>query len=53
MLLLNLEAFQYLYDGGFNDSLSGRSHWMTPIDQIIEMTINQSCKEIGGLSGKT
>ena len=53
MLLLNLEAFQYLYDGGFNDSLSGRSHWMTPIDQIIEMTKNQSRKEIGGLSGKT
>ena len=53
MLLLNLEAFQYLHDGGFTDSLSGRSHWMTPIDQIIEMTINQSCKEIGGLSGKT
>ena len=53
MLLLNLEAFQYLHDGGFTDSLSGRSHWMIPIDQIIEMTINQSCKEIGGLSGKT
>ena len=53
MLLLNLEAFQYLHDRGFTDSLSGRSHWMTPIDQIIEMTIYQSCKEIGGLSGKT
>ena len=26
---------------------------MIPMDQIIEMTINRSCKEIGGLSGKT
>ena len=49
----NLEAFQYLHDRGFTGSLSGRSHSMIPMNQIIEMTMNQSCKEIGGLSGKT
>ena len=26
---------------------------MIPMDQIIEMTINRSCKETGGLSRKT
>ena len=49
----NLEAFQYIHDDGFTGSLSRRSHSMIPMDQIIEMTINRSCKEIGGLSGKT
>ena len=43
----NLEAFQYLH------YLSGRSHSIIPMHQIIEMKINRLCKEIGGLSGKT
>ena len=49
----NLEASQYLHDRGFTGSLSGRSHSMILMDQIIEMTINRSRWEIGGLSGKT
>ena len=49
----NLEAFQYLHDRDFTGSLRGRSHLMIPMDQIIEMTINQSCRENNGLSGKT
>ena len=49
----NLEAFQYLHDRGFTGSLSGRSNSMIIMDQIIEMTINRSRREIGGLSGKT
>ena len=47
----NLDVFQYLHDGGFTGSLSGRSHSMIPLDQIVEMTINQSRKEIGVISG--
>ena len=27
-----LEAFHYLHDGGFTGSLSGRYHWMIPMD---------------------
>ena len=49
----NLETFQYLHDGGFTCSLSGRSHSMFSIYDIIEMTINRSCTETGGLSGIT
>ena len=49
----NLEASQYLHDRGFTGSLSGRSHSMILMDQIIEMTINRSRWEIGGLSDKT
>ena len=48
----DLEAFQYLHNGGFNGSISGRPHLMIPVNQIIEMTRKESCKEIDGLSGK-
>ena len=49
----NLEAFVYLQKSGFCGSLSGRAHTMIPINQMIEMTINRSSKETGGLSGKS
>ena len=32
----NLEAFQYLHDEGLTGYLSGRSHLMIPMDQMIE-----------------
>lgn len=48
----DLEAFQYLHNGGFTGSISGRPHLMIPVNQIIEMTRNESCKETDGLSGK-
>ena len=49
----NLEAFVYLQKSGFCGSFSGRAHTMIPMEQMIEMTINRSSKETGGLSGKT
>ena len=49
----NLEAFVYLQKIGFCGSLIGRAHTMIPMDQMIEITINRSSKETGGLSGKT
>ena len=48
----NLEAFQYLHDGGFTSSLSRRCHSVIPLHQIIEMAISQSSKETGIFSGK-
>ena len=49
----NPEAYEYLKEGGFSGSLSGLPHSRIPFDQIIEMTINRSCKDIGGLSQNT
>ena len=51
--LNNPEAYQYLVNGGFSGSLSGEKHTQIPMDQIIETTVNRSCKEIGGIIGKT
>ena len=49
----NPAAYAYLNDGGFSGSLTGLPHSRIPFDQIIEMTINRSCKDIGGLSQTT
>ena len=49
----NPEAYEYLKGGGFSASLSGEKHTQIPMDQIIETTINRSCKEVGGLIGQT
>ena len=49
----NSFAFQYLEDSGFSGSLSCKPHSRIPFDQIIEMMINRSSKDIGGLSGNT
>ena len=49
----NSEAYAYLQNGGFSGSLTGKPHSRIPFDQVIEMTINRSCKDVGGLSGKT
>ena len=47
------EAYEYLQNGGCNGSLSGRPHSRTPFNQVIEMIINTSSKQTGGLSCKT
>ena len=49
----NPDAYNILKDGGFSGSLTGRPHSRLLFDQIIEMTINRSCKDIGGLSQVT
>ena len=49
----NPAAFDYLKNGGFTGSLTGRKHSRIPFDQVIEMTINRSCKDVGGLSRNT
>ena len=51
--LENPTAYKYLQEGGFSGSLTGLPHSKIPFDQIIEMTINRSCKDIGGLSQST
>ena len=47
----NKEAYEYLQNGGFSGSLSGRPHSRIPFDEVIEMTINRSCKQTGGGGG--
>ena len=49
----NITAFKYLEQGGFSGSLTGKPHSRIPFDQVIELTINRSCKDVGGLSGNT
>ena len=49
----NIAAYKYLEEGGFSSSLTGKPCSRIPFDQVIEMTINRSCKDVGGLSGKT
>ena len=43
----------FLKEEGFTVSVTGKSYSKTPVDQFIEMTINRSSKETGGLTGKT
>ena len=38
----NIAAHEYLENGGFSGSLSGKPHSRIPFDQVIEMTINRS-----------
>ena len=47
------EADEYLRNGGFSGSLTGKCHSNIPMDQIIETTINRFSKSIGGIVGKT
>ena len=49
----NTAAYKYLEQGGFSGSLTGKPHSRIPFDQVIEMTINRSCKDVGGLSRNT
>lgn len=48
-----MEVDDYLQNGGFAGSLTGKPHSRIPFDQVIEMTINRSCKDVGGLSRNT
>ena len=43
----------FLKEEGFTVSLTGKVHSKIPIFYIIEMAINCSSKETGGLTGKT
>ena len=47
------QAYKYLAGGGFSGSMTGNKFTCIPMDQMIEMTINRSSKEVGGLSGIT
>ena len=49
----NAAADKYLEEGGSSGSLTGRLHSTIPFDQVIEMTINKSGKDVDGLSGNT
>ena len=49
----NATACKYLEQGGFSESLTVKPHSGIPFDQVIEMTINRWCKNVGGLSGNT
>ena len=49
----NAAAYKYLEEGGFSGSLTGRQHSRIPFDHVIKITINKSCKDVGGLSGNT
>ena len=49
----NLDLLHHIQEQGFTVSLSGLPHSTIPCDQVIEMAINRSSKDTGGLSGKT
>ena len=49
----NAAAPKYLEEGGFAGSLTGRQHSGISFDQVIEITINKSCKDVGALSENT
>ena len=50
----NIASYKYLEEeGGFSCSLTGKPHSRIPFDQVIEMTINRLCKDVGRLSGNT
>ena len=58
MQMLNLhnsnpDLLHHMQEQGFTVSLSGLPYSRIPCDQVIEMTINRSSKDTGGLSGKT
>lgn len=47
------DLFHHLKKGGLSCSLSEKPFTNIPIDKMIEMTINRSLKEVGGLLGIT
>ena len=49
----NIAAYKYLEQSGFSCSLTGKPHSTIRFDQMIEITINRSCKRVGGLSRNT
>ena len=46
----NIAAYKYLEQGGFSGSLTCKPYSRIPLDKVIEMTINRSCKDVRGLS---
>ena len=46
----NIAAYKYMEEGNFRGSLAHKPHSRIPFDQVTETTINQSCKDAGGLS---
>ena len=53
IFLSNPDLLHQMQEQGFSVSLSGLPYSRIPCDQVIQMTINQSSKDTGGLSGKT
>ena len=49
----NAAAPKYLEEGGFGGSLTSRQHSGISFDQVIEIIINKSCKDVSALSGNT
>ena len=49
----NVAAYKYLEQGNYSGSLTGKRHSGVPFDQVIEITSNRLCKDIGGLWGNT
>ena len=49
----NRDLLHHMQEQGFTVSLSGLPYSRIPCDQVIEMTINRSSKDTGGLSEKT
>ena len=49
----NAAGFTYLEEGGFSGSVTGISHSRIPFDQLMEITISKSCKDVGGLPQNT
>ena len=53
IFLSNPDLLHQMQEQGFSVSLSGLPYSRIPCDQVIQMTINHSSKDTGGLSGKT
>ena len=49
----NIAIYKYLEQGRSSSSVTGKPHSRIPYDQVIEMAINMSCKDVDGLSGNT
>ena len=49
----NIAGYKYLKQGSFSSSLTGKPHSRIPFDQVRQMKINRSWKDVGGLSGNT
>ena len=49
----NIVAYKYLEQSGFSGSMTGKPRSRIHFDQVIEMTINRSCKDVGALSKNT
>ena len=49
----NIAGYKYMKQGGFSGSLTGKPHSRIIFDEVIDIAIKRSCKDVGGLSGST